>query len=68
MAVKIFNATETNYTGTLDADLIIGNNLGNFIDGSDGNDAIFGGGGNDVLIGGEVTTLFLVGRKRYYRC
>ena len=52
MAVKIFNATETDYTGTVSADFIVGNNLGNVIDGSDGDDAIFGGGGNDILIGG----------------
>ncbi|MFD0914196.1 calcium-binding protein [Methylophilus luteus] len=53
MATKIFNATETEYTGTTSADLIIGNNLGNFIDGSDGNDVIVGGSGDDVLLGGE---------------
>ena len=53
MAVKIFNATETEYTGTTDADLIIGNNLGNFIDGGEGDDVISGGGGEDVILGGE---------------
>jgi Ca2+-binding RTX toxin-like protein len=53
MAVKIFNATETEYTGTASADFIVGNNLGNVIDGGDGNDAIFGGGGDDILVGGE---------------
>ncbi len=53
MAVKIFNATETEYTGTVSADLIIGNNLGNVIDGSDGDDVIFGGSGDDILVGGE---------------
>ena len=52
MAVKIFNSTETEYTGTTDADLIIGNNLGNFIDAGDGDDVIFGGGGNDIILGG----------------
>lgn len=61
MAVKIFNATETEYTGTLDADLIVGNNLGNFIDGSDGSDAIFGGGGDDILLGGEGDDVILGG-------
>ncbi|MCX7185982.1 MAG: calcium-binding protein [Methylophilales bacterium] len=53
MATKIFNATETEYTGTLSADLIIGNNLGDFIDGGDGDDVIFGGTGDDILLGGE---------------
>lgn len=53
MAYKHFNATETSYTGTNDADLIIGNNLGNIIDGSGGNDAIFGGDGDDILFGGD---------------
>jgi Ca2+-binding RTX toxin-like protein len=53
MAVKIFNATETDYTGTSSADFIVGNNIGNIIDGGAGNDAIFGGGGNDFLMGGE---------------
>ena len=52
MAVKIFNATETEYTGTASADLVIGNNLGNVIDGGDGNDVIFGGAGDDYLLGG----------------
>jgi Ca2+-binding RTX toxin-like protein len=53
MAYKKFNATETQYTGTASSDLIIGNNLGNYIDGGDGNDAIFGGNGDDLLFGGE---------------
>jgi Ca2+-binding RTX toxin-like protein len=53
MANKIFNATETEYTGTVDADLVIGNNLDNFIDAGDGNDLVFGGGGNDTIITGE---------------
>ena len=53
MAVKIFNATETEYTGTANADLVIGNNLGNFIDTGDGNDVVFGGGGDDILLTGE---------------
>jgi Ca2+-binding RTX toxin-like protein len=53
MAVKIFNATETNYTGTNSSDYIVGNNLGNIIDGGNGNDVIYGGGGDDVLLGGE---------------
>lgn len=53
MAVKIFNATETDYTGTVSADFIVGNNLGNNIDGGDGDDVILGGGGDDLLIGGE---------------
>ncbi|GAB7562749.1 hypothetical protein LG202_07880 [Methylobacillus methanolivorans] len=53
MAIKIFNATETEYTGTANADLIIGNNLGNFIDGAGGNDLIIGGSGNDAIFAGD---------------
>jgi len=53
MAVKIFNATETTYTGTNSADFIVGNDLGNIIDGGAGNDVIAGGAGDDVLIGGD---------------
>jgi len=53
MAVKIFNATETEYTGTATADLIIGNNLGNVIDAGEGNNLVFGGGGDDVLLAGS---------------
>ncbi|MCB5189341.1 calcium-binding protein [Methylobacillus arboreus] len=53
MAIKIFNATETEYTGTANADLIIGNNLGNFIDSAGGNDLIFGGNGNDAIFAGD---------------
>ena len=53
MAYKKFNATETDYTGTANADLIIGNDLPNIIDGGDGNDVIFGGGGDDFLLGGN---------------
>lgn len=53
MAYKQFNATETTYTGTASSDVIIGNNLGNFIDGADGSDAIFGGSGDDILLGGN---------------
>jgi Ca2+-binding RTX toxin-like protein len=53
MAVKVFNATETDYTGTASADLIIGNSLGNYIDGGAGNDVILGGSGDDNLTGGS---------------
>lgn len=53
MAYKQFNSTETQYTGTSSADLIIGNNLGNFIDGAGGNDVILGGSGDDILLGGD---------------
>jgi len=62
MAIKIFNSSETSYTGTSDSDIIIGNNLDNFIDGDsgndiiiagDGNDTIFGGNGNDIIFGGD---------------
>ena len=53
MAIKIFNATETEYIGTADADLIIGNNLGNFIDAGEGDNVVFGGGGNDEIFAGN---------------
>lgn len=53
MATKIFNSTETDYTGTSSADLIVGNSLSNFIDGGDGNDLISGGDGDDILLGGN---------------
>lgn len=53
MAIKIFNATETEYTGTAGADLIIGNNLGNFIDAGEGNNIVFGGGGDDIILTGS---------------
>lgn len=53
MAKKIFNATETEYTGTAGADLIIGNNLGNFIDAGEGNNVVFGGGGDDIILTGS---------------
>ena len=61
MAVKIFNSTETEYTGTVDADLIFGNNLGNFIDSGDGDDVIYGGAGDDILLGGEGNDAILGG-------
>ncbi|WP_124552159.1 calcium-binding protein [Methylophilus methylotrophus] len=53
MAIKIFNATETDYTGTSTADLIVANSLANFIDGGDGNDVILGGDGDDILLAGN---------------
>ena len=53
MAIKIFNSTETSYTGTSSSDQIVGNDLGNFIDGGAGNDIIIGGNGNDYLFGGS---------------
>lgn len=52
MATKIFDDTETTYTGTSGDDLVIGNDLDNTIDGDGGNDAIYGGDGNDFLVGG----------------
>ena len=61
MAIKIFNATETEYTGTISSDLVVGNNLGNFIDGSDGNDFIYGGDGDDILLGGNGNDAILGG-------
>jgi len=53
MAYKVFNSTETEYTGTSGADYIVGNNLGNVIDGGAGNDIISGGAGDDILVGGD---------------
>jgi len=53
MATKIFNSTETDYTGTASGDFIVGNNLGNIIDGAGGNDVIFGGDGDDILFGSD---------------
>jgi Ca2+-binding RTX toxin-like protein len=53
MAYKVFNSTETEYTGTSGADYIVGNNLGNVIDGGAGNDIISGGAGDDILAGGD---------------
>ncbi|BEV08853.1 calcium-binding protein [Methylophilus sp. DW102] len=53
MAIKIFNSTETEYTGSESNDLIVGNNLGNVIDGANGNDVIIGGSGDDYLVGGN---------------
>lgn len=52
MAIKIFNATETDYVGTSGDDFVWGNNLDNFIQGEGGNDFISAGGGNDVVLGG----------------
>jgi len=53
MAVKIFNSTETEYTGTAGADYIVGNDLGNFIDAGEGNNVVSGGAGNDILLAGS---------------
>jgi len=53
MAIKIFNSTETTYTGTATADLVIGNNLDNTISGNDDSDIIFGLGGSDFIDGGN---------------
>ena len=70
MAVKIFNGTETDYTGTPNPDLIIGNGLDNFIAGDGGNDIIIaqagndfvdGGDGDDILFGGDGDDILLGG-------
>ncbi|WP_137718499.1 calcium-binding protein [Methylobacillus flagellatus] len=53
MATKIFNSTETSYTGTASGDLVIGNDLDNLIFGEGGNDVIFGGAGNDLIDGND---------------
>lgn len=49
MATKIFDATEVSYIGTSGTDIVIGNNLDNYIDGGEGNNVIFGLGGNDFI-------------------
>ena len=53
MAIKIFNATETTYTGTSSGDLVVGNDLGNQMFGEGGNDVIVGGSGADIILGGD---------------
>lgn len=53
MAIKIFNATETEYVGTENGDLVLGNSIDNFIDGGNGNNVIFGGAGNDIILTGS---------------
>lgn len=53
MATKIFNSTETEYTGTASADYIVGNNLGNFIDAGEGNNTVSGGAGDDIIFAGS---------------
>ena len=52
MAIKILGPSQTSYIGTDFDDIIIGNNLGNYINGAGGNDIIQGGSGNDTLYGG----------------
>lgn len=61
MAIKIFNSTETTYTGTSGNDIVVGNDLANTINGSDGNDIIVGGAGNDFLLGGLGNDILLGG-------
>jgi len=61
MAVKIFSATETDYTGTSNSDLVLGNNLGNFIQTLEGNDVIIGGSGDDIIFSGDGNDLVLGG-------
>lgn len=61
MAVKIFNATETTYTGTSSGDLVVGNDLANEIFGEGGNDIIVGGAGDDTIIGGDGNDLISAG-------
>ncbi|KQT42220.1 MULTISPECIES: calcium-binding protein [unclassified Methylophilus] len=53
MAYKVFNATETEYTGTASSDYIVGNSLDNFIDAGEGNNIVSGGGGNDQIYAGS---------------
>ncbi|MFD0929424.1 calcium-binding protein [Methylophilus glucosoxydans] len=70
MAIKIFNGTETDYTGTSNPDLIIGNGLDNNIAGDGGgdiilaqagNDFVDGGAGDDILFGGDGDDILLGG-------
>jgi len=41
-----------NATGGSAADTIVGNRIGNVLNGDGGNDTIFGAGGNDIILGG----------------
>lgn len=50
MAIKYFNATETDYEGGAGDDVIVGNNLDNFITDLGGNNIIAAKGGNDIVI------------------
>lgn len=61
MATKIFNATETSYTGTSSADYVVGNNLGNFIDVGAGNDIVYGGSGSDTILAGDGNDIVYAG-------
>lgn len=53
MAIKIFNKTETDYTGTNNPDLVIGNNLDDTIATLGGGDIVLGMGGNDIVDSGD---------------
>ena len=46
-----FRSMEDVY-GSKHADVLVGNNLGNYLDGNSGNDKLYGGKGKDTLIGG----------------
>ena len=59
MAIKKLNTSETEYTGTSHSDIIIANDLGNFIDGGAGNDIIIGGAGDDLLFGSDGNDIIL---------
>ncbi len=55
-AVEVLSLTgssNTNGTGTADADTLIGNSGDNALNGSGGNDSLDGGNGNDTLDGGN---------------
>lgn len=51
--------TIENAIGGSGQDVIVGNDVANFIDGGAGNDIIYGGGGADVLKGGEGMDIFV---------
>ena len=53
-----YDANIENATGGNGNDTLIGNSLGNWIEGGNGNDTIEGGGGNDTLNGGSGDSIF----------
>lgn len=61
MAVKIFNATETEYTGTSSDDYIVGNDLDNYIFSEGGNDYIYSGNGNNSIFSGSGNDVVVTG-------
>ncbi|WP_417499709.1 calcium-binding protein [Methylophaga sp.] len=62
MATKIFNSTEVSYTGTGSDDVVVGNDLDNYIEGVGGDDFIYAGNGNDIVLGGTGDDILLGGQ------